>query len=256
MKIYSKFKDYYDGLQNFGGSDSNVVYLREQKILLNQKIEKLDILSNDLFLQKGGDRALDKIQIMLFGFCGRIFPLYWSHYYDSWSIAFSLDLPSLAQDLSDNWIKEQKTSRFVFMDSINQMKKIVNEGERFSFDNHYFDIGPFLDFKSPIFLYSSCGIRRYLQEEMNLIGKYDGILSIPTVVTNFCLKTVNFHKFLDQFQAFQEIEQFLGNTLVKREEIVEPSDEMKRELHGFDTLSFKSIAPGKKAQRKANKLRK
>jgi hypothetical protein len=230
-----------------------VVYHREQQILLNKKIEKLDILSNDLFLQKGGDRLLQEIKIMLFGFCGRIFPLYWRRYYGSDTIAFSLDLPQLAQALLTDFIEEEAKSRYSFSEDIDGMKKIIGKGDKFSFDNYHFDIQPFVDFDSPIFLYSSVGIQYSLQRSLNLISDYRG-LSIPTIVINFCLKTINFHKHLDQFQAYQEIEQFLGNTLVKREKIIELDDKSKRNARGFDDQSFKSLSPGKKAKRQANKL--
>ena len=51
-------------------------------------------------------------------------------------------------------------------------------------------------------------------------------------------------------QAYQQLELFLNNTLVKPVKIQEPDDRLKRDMHGFDALSFKQISPGKKAKRK------
>mgnify|MGYP006282300013 CR=1 FL=1 len=53
------------------------------------------------------------------------------------------------------------------------------------------------------------------------------------------------------WQAYQELEMFLGDTLVEREVMPVLSDRAKRDAHGFDEKSFKQVSPGKKAKRRA-----
>lgn len=80
-----------------------------------------------------------------------------------------------------------------------------------------------------------------------------------TVTKNPQLSNCNFFKFMDAFTCFQEIAMFLGSVLVKDTpmSITTGDDKVLAQQKGFDDMSFKTMAPGKKKlNRKENKLKK
>lgn len=59
------------------------------------------------------------------------------------------------------------------------------------------------------------------------------------VVWNARLKDYGFQKIFDPYQAFQQLEMFLGNLASPQTPIPKMTDVQKRDSHGFDTWSFK-----------------
>ena len=109
----------------------------------------------------------------------------------------------------------------------------------------------FLTVEAPIFIYEP-PCRYGLFEDSHSLFKAcrSSKLYNITTVTNVCLEDLDFDRVVDPVQAYQQLELFLNNTLVKPVEIQEPDDKLKRDMHGFDALSFKQTSPGKKAKRK------
>jgi hypothetical protein len=65
------------------------------------------------------------------------------------------------------------------------------------------------------------------------------------------LKNFNFYIVKDTYSAFQEISMFLSGVLgVNSPKIVVISDKYMRDKKGFDNMSFKTLAPGKKYNRR------
>ena len=81
----------------------------------------------------------------------------------------------------------------------------------------------FIDLDSPVFLLSFSNFE----------------LDHPRITKNNELKKYEFYKVKNVIEAHSEIEQFISNTLVKRDEIKPVSDEIKLLNHGFDKLSFR-----------------
>ena len=62
-----------------------------------------------------------------------------------------------------------------------------------------------------------------------------------TVITNPCLKDLQFYKVKDAFSAFQELSMYLGSQLCPKPEIDDVADKFKITGHGFDAkFSFRN----------------
>lgn len=77
------------------------------------------------------------------------------------------------------------------------------------------------------------------------LENYVGLLK-----TNPSLKELDFYKIKDVYQTFQELEMFLGGVLTNDVKLLEPTDEEKLNIHGFNDKSFKQVSPGKKFRRR------
>jgi hypothetical protein len=74
--------------------------------------------------------------------------------------------------------------------------------------------------------------------------EYRGEQGCPCLITNTSLKAVEFFRVADAFTAFQEIAMYLGNQLVKRDEVSEVADKYKIAQHGYDKHSFRKEKEG------------
>lgn len=80
----------------------------------------------------------------------------------------------------------------------------------------------------------------------------------PILVKNPNLQKMQLHRVWPVAWVWQELDMFLGNQMATQ---FDPSsartDELARDYHGFDDMSFKNVAPGeRKLRRKQNKERK
>ena len=67
------------------------------------------------------------------------------------------------------------------------------------------------------------------------------------IIINPNLKEFKFYKVIDSFQAFQEIQMFIGGVLGSNEnEMIEIADKYKIKKHGFDKWSFRKEPQKKK----------
>jgi hypothetical protein len=86
--------------------------------------------------------------------------------------------------------------------------------------------------------------------------------SSPTeifVISNPVLRDLDFHRIREPFSAYQSIETFLGSQLAPADTAPQRvgSDEVIARQKGFDEMSFRTAAPGRKSvNRKANRARK
>lgn len=241
MKInQTEFKDYYDKMLWL--SSSHTYYDRTSKAYAVQNSD-LDAyhagwkfqLYKALGYTWGGP-----VSVAVLGFCGCIYPVYYCilHVRDRSYLKMSVFAEAVQEELI-------RKTQFRYQDKIRAVKPIKPVGH----------LQHFLSVDSPIFLYqppADVPIRQGLFNRAYWYFKAceDSTLYNITTVTNVCLADLDFDRLVDPVQAYQQLELFLNNTLVKPVEIQEPDDKLKRDMHGFDALSFKQTSPGKKAKRK------
>ena len=235
MKIIkvTKFNDYYDPLEYYGGSDRSIIYHREQ-VKHTQKFPKLEQALDEFISIFNIDKLKPSwrgwkfyewdygCSLGLLGFCGKLYPLFSSGEYFSISIGRLL---KSAKEI-ETWRSEnnldilKKTAEF-----IGDLNPVLDHADTF------------LDLKVPSFT--------YFARQDTLVG-----LKSDELFTNPCLKDLDFQTIVDSFSAYQQLEQFLGGVLTNNPVIPEPDDKTKLLIHGFGKESFKQTSPGKKYKRR------
>lgn len=247
MRIISKFFDYYDKAAPFDHEDG-LIYVRNTKQIPIKSnsgyYSDYFSINSDFFLDKSVINSYDEFVRLannqpkptichtgLIAFCGKIYPYY--HLWINNKTYFSLK--AIQTDLNDNFSKYsedisdyyQSKLNFEIICLKNFFKKKVYASRKYvdvlSFDDNNgkpLSDDFFREFDAPIVV---------------LKGGYDGGL-----VINDRLSQYNFISQVDPCTAYQEISMFIGNNLVKQ---VDPttsfSDDLKRDIHGFDKFSFR-----------------
>jgi hypothetical protein len=248
MRIISKFKDYYDiGLSY--GIDPNLTFIRETK--------KIDTSYDDKNIPSEFKECLSLMPEIKFkdynstkhiiGFCGKTYPCIslqkFSHSYFFYSIV-ELRKYLIQKRLNENHLIKNKTLKPYISGYYNvfEIKKLINNniGGIFNkmsceeFDNKFYGKRIADDFfrfnNSPIFVLESKSFSKTLTFKINPL-----------------LRNYNFSKEIDPYTAFQELSMYIGSNLVKQKDPNPKfSDELKREIAGFDKWSFKK--KGKKSK--------
>ena len=234
MRVYSKYKDYYDSATSLG-IDENVVYHRtEETIYLSEiygkkqyknlldEIQKIKDLCFEKHKYYNFDRELVKSLIpckasfhnqtmyypslVIIGFCGHLYPLI-----KLFGKMIYYDLKEMNNYILSNYTSVEDVKKFKEIETmLNNIRK--HNAKKL-----------FIDLDSPVFLLSFRNFE----------------LDHPRITKNNELKKYEFYKVKNVIEAHSEIEQFISNTLVKRDEIKPVSDEIKLLNHGFDKLSFR-----------------
>lgn len=226
MLIISRKKDYYDGVAGTTGIDKTIVY--DRKIIeyegKDERIPEIFNKSNKYSgnIEKNKDtifHSLNSFDIkneiyfeqntFIIGFCGKIYvgqrlfknPDEFDITYDQGFVKSIITRYSWGWDNGVNYI-----------DVINKIKS-----------TDYTDL--FREFNTPIFLFDY-GYNKWSYKKPSITRKF---------IINPILKEYEFYKVFDSYQAFQEIQMFLGGVLGTNEKnIVEIDDKYKIEQHGFD----------------------
>ena len=240
MLIISKKKDYYDGVVGTMGIDKTLVYDRElvelegknfpvsftkQRFGLNNSKESQFIKLGDHDIKKECWKEYPNYSLFIIGFCGKLY-VGWKLYFEEKS---QLGVSNLITNI---------TYDFEFMKTIIQPK-----GWNTNFEDDYHNVISsdvlqlFRDFNTPVFIYDNDYNRTILPNKNRYYGssKHN-----PKFFINPILKDYEFYKIFNTFQAFQEIQMFLGGVLGSGEkEIVQVADKYKIEQFGFDKYSFR-----------------
>ncbi len=224
MRIISDFRDYYDSVQIYGQDKNRLYHRKTQKFTVSY-----DTLKIPLF--KYIDRCHESVIV---GFAGNIYPYcYISPYpyvegpqksqqftiYDTWK--------SICEEME---VLKKKNGRqfyaFSFID-----KKFDNEDSFNSIKSNKTLLEFFTKYDAPIF-----------SAKLDVYNK-NWILK-----TNPCLSRLGFVKIKDPHSAFQELDQFIGTTLVKEQQGVIPTgdDVVLAKSKGFDKYSFRKDKSEKK----------
>lgn len=246
MRINNKpFKDFYDGMC-YGVGDNSIFYDRTPTFhsLPNSELNQYHKLVNDHYdtlTWKNQIRYSSYINTALLGFCGKVYPLYYANRVRR----LSVNLLELWQEDIDTYNKKYSIKPFKL------------NPRHFSTVEPIEHLQHFIDVKAPIFIY--CDYKKdpglftthcySKQPPVFQDSLTSGLVNITTV-TNISLQKLDFHRFLDIYQTYQELEMFLGNVLTKPEVMPVLSNVGKRDSHGFDNKSFKQVSPGKKFKRR------
>jgi len=237
MYIISKKKDYYDGVAGTTGIDKTIVYHREVIELEEDKLPKqfrrksnwrkedinpLRELST-FKLKKEFHDVCEDYSYFIIGFCGKL--------YIGWKL--------YREEIFPYMVDTEITFDSEYMKSILEPKSWYNNLEdNINYIQKFDAIQIFRDLKTPVFVFDNDYSRTQLDTKHYSIRNYN-----PKFFVNPVLKEYQFYKVFESFQAFQEIQMFLGGVLGSGEKnIVEVADKYKITQHGFDKWSFRKMS--------------
>jgi len=272
MRIISKFKDYYDNAtKSFTYEiDPKLIYVRETKIentietteLNKQFIERLN-LSKDFVDRWENKRAfLNSLRFIVIGFCGKLYHAYqlseewryctkkYMYNFDDFYNYFKTDgifvndyvkylnsIPKNSAPKNIDLVVETERKKYTnqldicnsYFTKTSKHKLIKSFDELDKLNGQTISDDMFIHYNSPVLYFS----RHHLA-------------SIRLEI-NPNLSLYNFATKVDPFAAFQEISMYLGNNLAKQiDPTVNFTDEMKRDIAGFDNWSFKKQSKNSK----------
>ncbi len=234
MKIISKYKDYYDGVQAFG-IDKNLIYNRKEEIITLDALPNygslvdvigvlgIIILELDAF---GTEKLYLQVNRIVIGFCGKLIPAY----------------------QIDEYFEGNKRSSHVYYNAENLhdfYRKIHEKQNCWEFEEGCLpysvnDLNAY--FKAPIFERDFTEWFQLIQSPIFLVHNKtkvttteDNRRSNIRIKKNPILKNLEFYKIRDAFTVHQEIDQFIGGVLTNSEtQKNQLNDIQKVKKHGFD----------------------
>jgi hypothetical protein len=264
MRIYSKFKDYYDGVGYYDATDR--VWERKTKhyilndlnapVVTNNGFSKelndfLMTAFNDLPLVRiaepyNGNRIVKKYVYMrhcdfsiVIGFCGKLY-----------IGAVHMESKNYRQYIVNvfNDYSEYMRSKFSVHPNIDICKNAYNRKpftqEGFNswhtqYQNHPKLSDIFVELKTPIFIVYPIKSSLCLNRASDYFDK--------NFVVNPCMKDWKLQNIFHSFIAYQEIDMYLSNDLAMcNYEELRRSDELIRDSKGFNDWSFKQKGPKKR----------
>ena len=229
MKIYSKFKDYYDCGMKYNSSGDDIVYVRETKQLTEEEVKNLQLKEhhNVLFQYVRSGYYSNKFKSFCWyeffvGFCGKEY----------------------CGLVVDDFVNSNKC--FYGEDLFDFVKK----HNLFSIDRGYIipknciEKNVYLD--SPIYVINNYDIRSDFKKKDE---KYSDIYLNPP------LNALQFFKVMPPIQAFQELSMFISGPMAKQIDPKPLDDKYRLIAHGMDEWSFRNPDPPKRKQ-KCNKNKK
>lgn len=234
MIIHSRFKDYYDTATSYG-VDTTVHWKRDNWLESSDSDDFKAQLPDSLWVDANMDDYIwksshpmsrkhstsDHFQSGIIGFCGKLYPFIHSQYEDGvdgfgdtiWKtdeVFYSWD----KWDAFRNQFKQRDVRRRYRRWYRGNRTKSVFENAPYAHD------ALFLELDTPVFL-AIYGHRDY------------------KVWKDPILKDWEFFKVKDPVTAFQEIQMYLTNQLVKEKEVLEIADKYRIAGHGYDKHSFR-----------------
>lgn len=205
MRIISKFKDYYDGIQHTI-FDKETLYLREKKEIGRVKEPKWCT----------GSRSEYDLKYGYIGFCGKlILYCHWMNKYGTDEFLYSADK---VHEYAESHLENEDYDYYFTGGKYKWSRPYKLEVEKTFADwsrpgNDYHN--DFIKYKTPIFM-------------VTIPNRYH-------VVINPCLSDYNFQRVFDPYTAFQEIYMYLSGVLGGNfKPIPEVSDIDMIEAKGFD----------------------
>ncbi len=221
MIIHSHFKDYYDTASAYG-VDATIHFDRDAtwRVLNRQWIGLPDTLTEWLGEARSipipdGETHSGKIYNAIVGFCGHLYPVKYtcssSEQTDFRGEQFFYDYSKYVE-----WLKSFTVKPYQYRRRYAQTPKSESIFAEAPYNND--DI--FIALCSPIFI--AIGSRSEVKVE----------LQMP-------LKHWEFYKVKDPVTAFQEIQMYLTNQLVKEKDVGVIEDKYRIAGHGYDKYSFR-----------------
>jgi len=239
MKIISKFGDYYDGVSP---GDQSPLYLRHS-VLATAHGPGEDEVKYGSYLAKGRPpmpNLAGPYRVVSVWFCGKLYV--WAededgkhHLPKDWP-AMELRYRKQRKDLHSLTVRGEREYK-------KRLRQLAEEWEAKMAEPVPDKV--FVSHNAPVILAESVrspSIRfRRMREDARRI------------YVNPCLKDFSFAKHVDPYQAYQELDMFLGSVLADNAPPpLEISDEDRMAMKGFDKTSFRA-SPGYKPNRKARR---
>ena len=231
MRIFSKFHDYYDAVQNTG-FDNTVKYMRteseEHKVKIHDSQWTLPHIDSSLTTLEMGRYFI--------GFCGKIYQMlkltHESKFKCPRPTAFCYSVDDVDKFIQANF-KRRSVESYFEKHRKNDWRWVG--GDRNAMVEFFAaKVMPYPKFfeKGPIFVASSHHYSRYFNNyEFEM--KY-----------NTCLKPIEFYRVVDPFTAYQELQMYLANIAVPQKPMPIVPDILKAETHGFNKFSFRKDKQG------------
>ena len=256
MRIISKYKDYYDGIQSLG-MDSKLVYERFDKVIGIAKLKNYKQFENGLwesyltvqFINLLGEKYKDyriKTEFIPIGFCGKIYPCISFLHLNKEEQIKRVTTYSTEETIEYIQKIKDKFGKIEYIEEYNQGCN-PTENELNKYFNHkvyqqkYSEW--FQEIEAPIFRFTENPELKYDMKQRRWLNKNDLIY----VNKNLQLEPYQFFKVKDSYTAFQDLSLFLGGILTKRETIENKlTDKDKVKQHGFDLKYGFRTRPKKK----------
>jgi hypothetical protein len=247
MKLISKQHDYYDSVfQQYSTEDKNV-FIRKQDTLHLDCYPCLNSFSEARYRKKEY-----KFHMGIVGFCGVLYPyLRVTEYHVerpyevvSENYAYSVeDMEKFIDGYADQKLKISNTSRYL------NVRSMYSKGNYYDQVESLFEKKLLSKFFKGIYFNKDHEYNDIFEEQKVAYFKItDGSKNVSLYPL---LKDLQFYKVFDAFSAYQTIENYLCNILVKPDDpyIAPVDDKVKAESHGFDQFSFRK-EKGKKKRKK------
>lgn len=220
MRILSDFSDYYDNVQSLGHDNtltysrfSKTVELKEQK----DKLEIREMITKDMPKSKEHD---DKNQLTraIVGVCGKLYLAFRQGLNPEFHTPrnkYYYDTDSLKKDFPNLGAYNKYSAYFYSYPDFPQLGEFKSGADEL-----------FIRLNTPAFVITNLA-NKLSYQNVELMNKGD-------IQTDPNLGALEFFKVTDNYQMYQELEMYLGNTLVTRDEPSEMTDKQKVGSHGFD----------------------
>lgn len=222
MVISSKFRDYYDQVQALG-HDASLTYQRHQEVLVGPAVAPLGPLEPlaRRIRQHRPEFMVDGFSAVVVGFCGKL-------YLAAHQLAGAAETSALASNRPFFYEEAALRKAFPDLDAPKDISFYDAHGQdpNISTLGYY---GPeeaaFLQLGVPVFVLETS------DTFINLTETGPGY----TLTKNPCLRDYEFFRVLGAYEAYQELETYLGNTLVNAAPRPRPvADSTVIDRHGFD----------------------
>jgi hypothetical protein len=241
MKIISKYKDYYDGAH--GWVSKQPIYIRKrQEYYFNELDNKTKNILKPILQLRNNMPRIDYFRMIhnVVVFCGKAYPHYSTCQSDQDRQTFytTRDIERYCNNLIKKKYDTNITDARETLNQLNGLERYCTYRNIFIRDklthkswegfkkNNNLNISVEIhkQIKSPIFLIYS-----------NVNNFYD-----VKLIINPMLKNYNFMTQMSPFEAYQELEMYLGNQMVQQmDHNIKRSDELIRDSKGFDKWSFR-----------------
>jgi hypothetical protein len=250
MYLISKHKDYYDTALGFG-IDASIVYKRDEVVMELPIAETIlkGLPSRGEYeytSYRRSDASYNAIPFVI-GFCGKMYLGYtvsvsvWERSGSKIYTRICWSVDDIEQFLIDYKLEEslikfnepaKKSKSFWYT----PFRKFLVLDAQAELNKNQTLLDIFVNYKTPIFKLGSAG-------ELISFIKY-------ALIVNPVLRKVEFYRVVDAYTAFQEISHYISGVLTVPPDNHHVSDKTMLIKRGFDDMSFKTLSPGKKFNRR------
>jgi len=248
MRIISSFKDYYDIGLSFG-VDPVLVYVRETRTVAYKDQSHFKEIASIINQMVAFDYIDSNVRHGVLAFCGKAYP-----FYEIGGPITHLSSQYKPQAVLYSYKAFEKFAKTYKSDSISRSRYGTVQGEikrrkekkKLFYDKAY----PWREFDNE-FIGKTISDKPFIEENAPIImiygNRYSGGGLQDSIIINPRLREHRFVTQVDPVVTFQELAMYVGNNLAKQVDPSEKfSDELKRDIAGFDGWSFRKQSKRKK----------